>query len=123
MMTANLQEMGDLFLRFFACILLIPLISAAVVYWRGQFARAMIWNGSLPILLLCASVPSMVVNPTQITAGGLLYTIPPVAGLAVCTAGYLRHGRNPLLFWFPWSVNLAIEAFLLYLAFWFHISF
>ena len=111
----------DLFVRFLACILLIPLISAAVAYWRGRFARSMLWNGSLPFLVLCASALELLVSPTQITAGGLLYVIPPVAGLPACAAGYLRHGRHPLLFWFPWSVNLAIVAFLFYLAFWFHI--
>ena len=111
------------FIRLFACILLIPVISAALAYWRGRFAGLMLWNGSLPLLVLGASLLAMLVNKTQITAGGLLFAIPPIAVLAACTAGYLRHSRHPLLFWFPWSLNLAIVAFLFYMAFWFHISF
>jgi hypothetical protein len=114
---------NDSFLRFFACILLIPMIGAAVAYWRGRLARSMLWNGSQLVLVLCVSVLEMFLNHTPMTAGGLLYAIPPVAGLATCAAGYLRHGQHPLLFWFPWFVNLVILACLFYLAFWFHISF
>jgi hypothetical protein len=113
----------DLFVRLFTCILLIPVIGAAIAYWRGRFAEVMLWNASIPLLVMCASALAMLVNKTQITAGGLLFAIPPVAVLAACTAAYLRHSRHPLMFWFPWTVNLAIVAFLLYMAFWFHISF
>ena len=113
----------DSFLRVFPCILLIPAIGALLTYWQGRFAGAMLWNGSLLLLVLGASVLAMLVNRTGITAGGLLYAIPFVVALAVCTAGYRRQGRHPFLFWFPWFVNLAIVAFLFYLAFWFHISF
>jgi hypothetical protein len=111
----------NLLVRFLTCILLIPLLSAAVAYRRGHVASSMLWNGSLPLLVIGVSVLEILVSPTQITAGGLLYTIPPLAGLAACTAGYLKRGRHPLLFWFPWSVNLAIVAFLFYLSFWFRI--
>ena len=113
----------DSFLRVFPCILLIPLVGAAVAHWQGRFAGAILWNGFLLLLVLGASVLAMLVNKTGVTAGGLLYAIPPVAALAVCTAAYLRRSRHPFLFWFPWFVNLATVAFLFYLAFWFHISF
>lgn len=113
----------DSFIRLLACLLLIPLIGAAVAYWRGRFAGAMLWNGSLPLVVMCVSILLMLVNKAQVTAGGLLYAIPPVVSLAVCAAGYLGRSRSRLLFWFPWSLNLAMVAFLFYLAFWFHISF
>jgi len=117
------MDWNDLFVRLLACILLIPVISAAVAYSRGRFAGVMLWNGSAPLLVMGASVIEMLLNKTHVTAGGLLFAIPPVTALATSTAGYLRHSRHPLLFWFPWFVNLAMVAFLLYLSFWFHISF
>jgi hypothetical protein len=113
----------DSFIRLLACLLLIPLVGAALAYLRRRFAGAMLWNGSLPLVVMCASILLMLVNQTQVTAGGLLYAIPPVLSLAVCAAGYLRRSRHPLLFWFPWFLNLAMVAFFFYLAFWFHISF
>jgi len=73
-MTAGLKEMGwnVLFVRFFAFVLFITVTSAAVAYWQRRFARSMIWNGSVPLLLLCVSVLKMFFNQTRITAGGLL---------------------------------------------------
>jgi hypothetical protein len=114
---------NESFIRLLAGLLLIPLIGAAVAYWRGRFAGAMLWNGSLLLSVMCASILLTLVNKAQVTAGGLLYAIPPVVSLAVCTAGYLRRSRSWLLFWLPWSLNLAMVAFLFYLGFWFRISF
>jgi hypothetical protein len=67
------MDWNNLFVRFFAFILLIPVISAAIAYWRRRFARSMLWNGSLPLLVLSVSVLEMFFNNTQITAGGLLF--------------------------------------------------
>jgi hypothetical protein len=107
--------------RVFTCLLAIPLIGAAASYWLGRRSGAMIWNGSVPVLVLGYIEIWMLTIGGAWTVAGLPFVIPPAAGLAASALGYFLHSQRPLLFWFPWCLNLAIVAFLSYMAFWFRV--
>jgi len=83
---------------------------------------AMVLNGVLPLLVLIGSALVILNNPPRrISAGAALYFAVPSGVLFACSVGLRNRRLHPALFWFTWTVNLAIVAFLFYLSFLFRI--
>ena len=113
---------GETILRGLVLVLFIPAIGAVAAYLMGNPATAIVLNGVLPLLVFVASALVIVTNlPTTITAAGALYFVIPLVTLLASLAGFRLRRLPPALFWLPWSVNLAIVAFLFYLSFFFKI--
>ncbi len=92
-----------------------------MAYRGGRREAAIALNGALPLLVIIAAAIAMASNPTRVTAGGLLLFAVPVAALLACVAGFRVPRAHPPVFWATWTVNLAILAFFVYLAFFFRI--
>lgn len=107
-------------LRLIVAVLAIPAACALWNHLRGHAQAAQCWNAVLPGLVLVVCVVAIAHNGlTRITAGGVALTAFPAVVLLAAWAG-IKRPSTPL-FWGVWACNIAILAFMGYLAFAFRI--
>ena len=113
---------GEIILRGLVVVLLVPAVGAMAAYVTGHPTLAMVLNGGLPLLVLVASALVMWNNPpTNVSVVAALYFACPLVVLLACSVGIRLRRMHPALFWFTWTVNVAIVAVLFYLSFLFRI--
>ena len=115
---------GESIFRVLIFISMIPVIGAAVVYFRGNRSGSIKWNVTLPIIAIIGTLLAMLSQPLGqegLNAPALSLLAIPIAEVLLCAVTFRFPASYHFLFWVVWLVNVAIIGMGIYLAFFFKI--